>query len=355
MKLIKLILLFLFFIQLTTEAQKYSNEFMAIGVGGRALGMSNSVVASTNDVTSGYWNPAGLVNIESNLEIMFMHSNYFAGIAKYDYGSVSGRIDKNSRFGVSLIRLGVDDIPNTLEFRDSDGNFDYDRITSFSIADYGFLFSYAKKSNKENFSYGGNVKVIHRKAGEFGSAWGFGVDLGAQYKIRKWMFGGVLRDATTTYNAWSYNTETFQDVFLATGNEIPENSTELTMPRLLLGGANKIKIGEKFSFLPEIGVDITFDKKRNVLVKSNLLSMDPHFGFEVQYVDFLFFRGGIGNIMEMENDNGKKVTSVRPSIGIGVRMKSVIIDYALSDVGNSSEGLYSNVFSIKLKINSAKK
>ena len=63
---------------------KYSNEFLAIGVGGRSLGMSNACVATIDDVTSGYWNPAGLMGIESDLQIGLMHSEYFAGIAKYD-------------------------------------------------------------------------------------------------------------------------------------------------------------------------------------------------------------------------------------------------------------------------------
>ncbi|MEK7253297.1 MAG: hypothetical protein AAB316_01010, partial [Bacteroidota bacterium] len=43
-------------------AQKYSNEFLSIGVSARAQGMGNSVVASIDDVTAGYWNPAGLAS-----------------------------------------------------------------------------------------------------------------------------------------------------------------------------------------------------------------------------------------------------------------------------------------------------
>ncbi|MBL7944166.1 MAG: hypothetical protein JNM00_15455, partial [Flavobacteriales bacterium] len=53
---------------------KYVNEFLNIGVGARALGMSLSQVASVNDITSGYWNPAGLLGIRSDLEVAAMHS-----------------------------------------------------------------------------------------------------------------------------------------------------------------------------------------------------------------------------------------------------------------------------------------
>jgi hypothetical protein len=45
------------------QPPKYSNDFMYIGVGAHNFGMGNAVVASTSDVTAGYWNPAGLVRI----------------------------------------------------------------------------------------------------------------------------------------------------------------------------------------------------------------------------------------------------------------------------------------------------
>ena len=144
---------------------KYSNEFLSIGVGARAFGMSHSIVALSDDITSTYWNPAGLVLIPNNLQIGLMHSEYFAGIAKYDYVAGAFKINEQSSFGVSGIRFGVDDIPNTLELIDKDGNIRYDRIKSFSVADYGFLFSYARKAPIEGLRYGGNVKIIRRIAG----------------------------------------------------------------------------------------------------------------------------------------------------------------------------------------------
>ena len=49
-------------------APKYSNEFLAIGVGADALGLGNSVVAQTGGVMSGYWNPAGLTKVDKWLE-----------------------------------------------------------------------------------------------------------------------------------------------------------------------------------------------------------------------------------------------------------------------------------------------
>ena len=72
---------------------KYSNEFLSLGIGARAYGMGGAVVSSVNDVTAGYWNPAGLVEIKDNIQLSFMHNEQFAGIAKHDYGAGSFKIN----------------------------------------------------------------------------------------------------------------------------------------------------------------------------------------------------------------------------------------------------------------------
>lgn len=335
------------------SAPKYSNEFLSIGVGARALGMSNAYITSANDVTSGYWNPAGLLGIKSNLQVGLMHSEYFAGIAKYDYGAVSTRLDSSSAMGFTLIRFAVDDIPNTTELIDANGNVDYDRITSFSAADYAFLFSYAKKLKKEGFNVGGNVKIIRRKVGDFAGAWGFGLDAGMQYAKGKWKFAAMGRDVTSTFNAWSFDlTDQMKEVFAVTGNEIPENSVEITLPKLLLGSARQFNLyKDKLSLLTELDLDLTFDGKRNVLIRSNAVSIDPHFGFELGYLDLVFLRGGIGNIQQSTDVIGRHITTWQPNLGVGLKLKSLSLDYALTDIGDRSVALYSNVFSLRLDIN----
>jgi hypothetical protein len=124
--------------------RKYSNEFMNIGVDAAALGMANAVTAYSSDVNSGYWNPAGLVNIEDK-QMALMHSSYFANIANYDYAAFAMPLDNQSAIGVSLIRFAVDDILNTTQLIDDAGNINYDRISLFSAADYGITFSYSRK------------------------------------------------------------------------------------------------------------------------------------------------------------------------------------------------------------------
>ncbi len=335
-----------------TSAPKYSNEFLNIGVGARALGMSNVQAASVNDVTSAYWNPAGLLNMKSKYEVALMHSEYFAGIAKYDYGAFATHLDSQSVIALSIIRFGVDDIPDTRFLYDANGALNYNNIKYFSAADYAFLLSYARKTKLiPGLQIGGSAKVIHRTVGQFANSWGFGIDAGAQYHRKQWKLGLMVRDISTTFNAWSHNTALVQDVYTATGNKLPQNSIEITLPKAILGGARSFKLHKKVGLLAAIDLVSTFDGKRNVLIKSNTISMDPMAGFELDYNKIIYLRFGAGNIQKVKDFKKGTVTKFQPNFGIGLRISKIFIDYALTDVGNQAEALYSNVFSLKLALN----
>ncbi len=341
-------------VSVQAQTRKYSNEFLAIGVGARSLGMSNASVATVNDVSSGYWNPAGLAGLKNNFEVILMHSEYFAGIAKYDYGALAKQIDSSSSIGISIVRFGVDDIPNTTELIDANGQIDYNRITTFSAADYGFILSYAKKLKIEGLKIGANAKVIRRKVGDFAGAWGFGLDAGVQYQKENWKMGIMVRDISTTFNSWTYNLDDqTKYIFEQTGNELPQNGLELTLPKMILGVGRTIQY-KKFSALAELNLDATFDGKRNVIFKGDPISVDPHLGLEVGYDNLIFVRGGIGNIQKVQDLNGLASYVTQPNIGVGVKLfKSLSIDYALANVGQSF-GLLSHVFSIKVNLNPKK-
>lgn len=349
----------LFFIQTSVslfgQKVKYSNEFMNIGVGARSLAMANSSVSSSNDIYSGYWNPAGLVNLENNIQLSGMHAEYFAGIAKFDYGAFALKIDSVSTFSASLLRFGVDNIPNTTQLIDADGNINYDNITSFSAVDYGFLASYGRRLNP-NLSVGANAKIIRRVVGDMAKSWGFGIDVSAQYKLKDYTFGVVLRDVTTTFNAWNYTlSDETKEVFELTGNEIPQNSLEITLPRAILGIARTYEIKEKFFVTPEINFDLTTDGKRNVLLSAKPFSIDPHFGVEGSFKKLVFLRAGVGNIQKELNDIGnRQITTFQPNIGLGIKFQKISVDYAYTDVGDQSIGLFSHIISLKIGIDKSK-
>lgn len=330
---------------------KYSNEFLQLGVGARAFGMSLSAVSVVSDVTSGYWNPAGLLQLETD-QGMLMHASYFGGLANYDYAAFSTDYDENSRIAFSLIRFSVDDIPDTRFLFDANGSINYNNIRFFAASDYAFIGSYARKLTFfGGIDAGGNVKIIHRSVGDFSNAWGFGVDIGVRKKFGNWEVGAMARDLLGTFTAWSHNTEELEEAYAVTGNALPRNSLEVAVPRLILGASRTFDISDNFHVLTTVDLDFTFDGQRNTLVSSSLTSIDPHGGFELGYRKQLFLRMGIGQFQRIEDFEGETSWSYQPTAGLGFDLGQVTVDYALTDAFNQAEGLYSHVFSIKIDFN----
>ena len=330
--------------------RKYSNEFLNIGVDAAALGMSNAVVASTGDVNSGYWNPAGLLKIEDR-EVALMHASYFANIAQYDYAGFATKIDDRSAWGISLIRFGVDDILNTTQLIDANGNIDYNRISLFSTADYGLTFSYARKLQVPGLQYGVNAKVIRRIIGKFANSWGFGFDAGLQFERSDWQYGIMIRDITTTYNVWAIDEDEYnkiKDAVTGQNQELPE-STEITLPKAQLGIAKKFEFHNDYALLAAINLNMQFARTNDV-ISTDAVSIDPAVGLEFGYTNLVFLRAGVGNFQNVEQIDGTTKVNFQPNIGLGFKYKGIQVDYALTDLGDQSAALYSNIFSVKVDL-----
>ena len=181
----KLQLLFFFFLLINFRGFsqiKYSNDFLHIGAGARSLSLSKSVVANSINSSAIYWNPAALIHVKGN-EIEIMHASYFSGIANFDQISYVRQRDTTAALGFMILRFGVDDIMNTTNLIDNQGNLDYNRIELFSTADYAFFLSYAKRDFFNGINIGGNLKIVYRHIGDFAKAWGFGFDFGDKKKF----------------------------------------------------------------------------------------------------------------------------------------------------------------------------
>lgn len=342
------------------QFRAYSNEFMNIGAGARGLGMGGAQAVSAFDATAGYYNPANLSYVRNINTFSIMHAEYFSGIGKYDYASAAVPLHDNKRtLGISALRFAVEDIPNTLFLVDPQtGQLNYNNISSFSSADYGFLFSYGqvlKDDGKTKISLGGNAKVIYRKVGSFANAWGIGLDAGVLFDGGKWRAGLTAKDISTTYNAWSFSfTDREKEVLYLTNNDIPIKSTEITQPRIIVGGAYHFVFNPKVSLLAETNLDVTMDGKRNTLIRNNSFSIDPRAGLEANILDKIFVRAGVSNFQEgladSDTTNQKRVWIFQPSVGAGFKAGQFTIDYAFTNLANQSNPLYTHIFSVKLDL-----
>ncbi|MFN8923641.1 MAG: PorV/PorQ family protein [Sphingobacteriia bacterium] len=338
-----------------TSVPKYSNEFLKIGVSARAAGMGNALTAWTDDASSGYWNPALMVYQKTKHELDLMHSEYFAGVAKYDYAAFNTRIEGDRRLGFTFIRFGVDDIPNTLNFRDGN-NFNYDLISSFSVADMALIMSYAQRIQQvKGLSLGGSFKVVNRIAGEFATAWGFGLDVAAAYQRDRLYLGLIASDVTSTFNAWTFNTETFEEGFLEANQEIPQNSVEITLPSARLGvGYRLLPEGKKIGLYASAQANLAFDGPRNVVTNLGRVSLDPAMGLEANYKGIVFARAGVMNFQYLIDEKNEKYLSAFPTAGVGISYWNISLDYALSNLSGFDLGLYSHLISLRIGFDALK-
>ncbi|WP_417430474.1 PorV/PorQ family protein [Halpernia sp.] len=351
----KNLLLTLFFCGCILQAQiirKYSNEFLNIGAGARGLGMGGAVISNQNDVYSPMWNPAGLMTIDRDYQVAAMHAEYFESIAKYDYIAYAKPLDsKNGVFAVSIIRLGVDNILNTTQLIDSEGNIDYDKITSFSASDYAALVSFAfHPGGNQRLDLGVNAKLVYRNIGKFASGYGFGFDIGAIYHAENGInFGGMLRDATTTVNFWTVNQNELSTVVNGQEfNPAPKDKLEITMPKLNIGASKNFDLNRDLSLLPEVGINVDFAKTA-ALISTDFASITPYAGAELKFQDLIFVRVGVNRFQSITDiESLKRKVSFQPSAGIGIKYRGLTLDYAITNSGIGGSNFYSNFFSLKL-------
>jgi len=298
-----------------TSIAKYAGEFLALGVGGRYLGMGGASTAVVNDVTSGYWNPAGLAFMDYP-QISLMHEEHFGNLVNYNYAAIAIPYGKDMSFGVSAIRLSVDGIPDTRDAlidrktgqqitdpHNVNWALDYTKITEFSNTDYALFLTFAKRQTKK-FYWGANLKLIRRDLAEFGAT-GIGFDVGAVYMpLENLKLGANITDVTTTLLAWS------------TGRN------ELISPTTKIGVAYQLFIlGGKIT--PALDFDIRFENRRSSAnFNVGPISLDPRFGFEYSYNNLFAIRAGYNDVKQF-------------TIGAGVKLPKLNIDYSFARFSDS--------------------
>jgi hypothetical protein len=270
-------------------------------------------------------------------------------------------LDDKSAIGVSLMRLGVDNIADTRNLINEYGYIDYSKIELFSVADYALLLSYSRKlSNVEGLSVGGNGKIIYRNIGKFAQGYGFGIDAGLQYNHKGWNLGLMARDITTTFTQWTINAEEYTKGINNTEangpDAIPSNSSEITLPRLVLGAGRRFELPKQFSALVAVDLETTTDGQRNTPISTKALSVDPRIGVEFGYKDLVFLRGGAGNYQKIQNfsanSNGTYDSDWKGqySLGAGVAVSGLRVDLALSRLAVEKLGSASQTNSLVVSL-----
>ena len=133
----------------TTAAQ-----FLKISAGARGFAMGGANVAITNDLSSGFWNPAGLANLKG-IQAYFENNGWLAG-TDYNFGSFGFEWPRVGVFSLSLTMLtSPDDLVRTVENPNGTGE-------KFNSQDMSIGLSVGKKLT-DDLSLGATIKNIRQR------------------------------------------------------------------------------------------------------------------------------------------------------------------------------------------------
>ena len=159
-------------------------NFLEIGIGSRATSMGDAYVAVANDVSSIFWNPAGLAHVP-NSSALFMIQPWLADIDLLFAGSAVV-IPNVGVLGMGITHLdyGEMDVTN-LEYQDGTGE-------RFGASDVAATFTFSRKIVSW-FSFGSSAKYVSSKIWH-SSASAFAVDLGVLVNTNFFSFTGNDKD-----------------------------------------------------------------------------------------------------------------------------------------------------------------
>jgi hypothetical protein len=305
-KIILTVLAWIFILNTTVSAasfKKYAGEFAYLGAGPRGNAMGGAFTAVSNDVTSIYWNPAGLMEA-NGFQAHFMHSKQFISTIQNNFIAFSLPYSQNSAAGLSLYYLTVNDIKDSRNaYNIIEDKVDPSKVTLFNTGDYILTASYAQKFN-EQLNWGVNLKLIYRDF-EIESASGIGFDAALKYSYGDLKLGAVIRDATGTLMTWTTNT------------------TQFITPSLRLGAAYWFEFDDyNLEIIPAVDLNILGENREYASqINAGPYSADFLTGMEINYDAIISLRFGIDDLQRFNS-------------GAGIQLPHVNVDYAFTAYAN---------------------
>jgi len=283
-------------------------QFLKIPVGPRAAAMAGAVVSNSDDASSLFWNPAGIVGVKSGA-LFAAHADWWATV-KLNHAAYVQSFDDIGSFGVSVTVLSMDAMEVTTE-DDPEGTGQ-----TFDAQDVMIGASYARRLTTE-FSVGVTAKYIQQRIWNE-SASGVAFDVGTQYRIgfRDLTIGMSMSNfgANMTYAGRDLSVDYTVDPNNSNVRLAPASlaAEEFPLPLYFQVGISMSPYtSENFSVLLAADVAHPNDNQERVNV-----------GAEVTVLGQLFFRGGYRFGYDIE----------KATMGVGVALPlgsvSLTADYA---------------------------
>lgn len=296
--------------------------FLSIGQSARAIGMGSAFVGVVNDVSSIYWNPAGLTHTKG-VNVMFDHTMWIADI-KYNYFAASYNLGDMGTVGFSYTGSDIGEMKvTTINAPNGTGEM-------FSANQGAFSIAYAIQLT-ENFSIGFNPKFIYESIWRMNAS-AFAMDLGVQYVTP---FDGAVLAMSISNFGTSMQLLGNSNLVL---HDLDQGSTGNNgdIPAYLETNSWSLPL----NFRVGVAYNPVYTEEHKLTVA--LDAMHPsdnyesvNFGAEYAYNDFVFIRGGYKSLFLQDSEETF-------SLGFGLRQQLVgnvalKLDYAYQDFGRFSD------------------
>ncbi len=294
----------LFFIQGQTVSKPgvTAAQFLKIGVSARAEAMGQSVVSFIDDASSVYYNPAGLMNIESS-DVVFGYTFMPAGVG-VSLLSVARRISTNDAVAVSGMALRSDEMKvRTILQPEGTGE-------NFYVADYAFSLHYAHNYTMDlKIGFTLRYLFLNQVSGIFSkSSWS--ADMGIQYNTG---IKGLLEGLRIGMLVANF------------GPEVKFINESYGLPlKYVVGVSKPININDNNQFLITTSWVKAIDEKQ----KAQL-------GFEYNFNNMISVRAGYKFASDSESWSG----------GIGIRKNTSLADIRV-DYSYNAFGILGNLHRI---------
>ncbi len=292
--------------------------FLEIGVGARAIGMGGAFVATANDASTLYWNPAGLINLKRP-EIIFVHTRWLADI-NYDFAGVVIPVGKFGTLGASLTSLSMDEMMVRTELQ-PEGTGEY-----FEVGDLALAVSYAFRLT-DRFSIGFNAKYIYQKIWKE-TANGFAVDVGTLFVtgLKGLRIGASLTNFGTDMKMSGDNLLVYHDI-----DPYKMGNNDRIFAELR---TDKWPLPLLFQF--GLAMELFQNRLHRLTVATDAMhpidnAESMNLGFEYGFREQFFLRGGYRNLFLKDGEEGF-------TLGAGFLIRflgnfQIKLDYAYADFG----------------------
>lgn len=297
-KILRLVLLTVYHLPLITAVYAGNPgttgaNFLKIGAGVRNIAMGESSAATSNDVNSVYWNPAGLSQMEYQ-EATFMYNKWFEEIDQQFFGYAYPN-KKLGTFGLGVYRVGMESVQGY----DANG-IKTDEVNAGDMAaGLSYARRFASPSESNIYRIGITGKWIQEKLDDV-TASTFAGDVGLQYSGFPF-FGDWAEDLT------------FGAAVTNVGGKLKFDRDETKLPQTIKAGFGYIKeiLGDPLT----VGVDVYNPSDNEISIGG---------GVEYWLKDLLALRVGY----KTKDDEGSGVRA-----GAGIKVKMIRIDYAYAGYG----------------------